>query len=260
MPGYREKIKMTTIKFGSLGLAACVCLTLGGTAIAQDKAADRYTYVTYSVCDLAQQERADEIFEQVQKGVFESAVADGTIQGYGWLKHHTGGKWRRATYFGANSVQAVLDAQKKTGDQMDAKNKKLGDEFSKICSSHDDYIWRTVAGNVGAVARGGAAFSVYYVCDQNREDQADALVTQVFGPIYDKMVADGKLKSWGWNEHIVGGQYRRLATISAADVPALMTARAAIVEVFIDNPLGKTFTEICGDHTDYMWEITSQSP
>lgn len=251
---------MRTTKSRTLGLAACLSFLLGGVAFAQDKPADRYTYVTYSACDLTLQDRADEIFEQVQKGVYEAAVADGTINGYGWLKHHTGGKWRRAVYFGATSVQALLDAQKKTGDQMDAKNKKLGDEFSKICNSHDDYIWSTIAGNIGTVARGGAAFSVYYVCDQGREEQADALVSQVFAPIYDKMVAEGKIKSWGWNEHIVGGQYRRLATISAADVPALMTARAAIVEAFDGNPLGDTFTDICGDHTDYMWEITSQSP
>ena len=133
-------------------------------------------------------------------------------------------------------------------------------EFGSICSSHDDYIWRRVAGNIGTVSRGGAAFSTYYVCDQNREDEADALVKQVFAPVYDKMVSEGKLKSWGWNEHIVGGSYRRLATFSGADMKSLMEARAAIVKTFDDNALGKTFTGICGDHTDYMWEIKSQAP
>lgn len=251
---------MMTTKSGALGLAACLSFLLGGMAFAQDKPAEQFIYATYSMCDLTQQERADEIFAEVQKGVYEAGVADGTLNSYGWLAHHTGGKWRRAVYFGADSVQAVIDAQKKLGDQMDAKNKKLGDEFSKICNSHDDYIWRRVAGNIGTVARGGAAFSTYYVCDQGREAEADALVTQVFAPVYDKMVADGKLKSWGWNEHIVGGSYRRLATISATDVKSLMEARDSVVEAMIDNPLGDTFTEICGDHTDYIWEITSQSP
>ncbi len=251
---------MTMTKFGAAGLAACLCLMLGGPALSQEKAAERFTYVTYFACDVTQQERADEIFAEVQKPIYEAAIADGTIQGYGWLAHHTGGKWRRATYFGASSVQGLLDAQKKIGDQVDAKNEKLGTEFGKICNSHDDYIWRTAAGNIGTVARGGAAFSTYYVCDQGRESEADALVTQVFAPVYDKMVADGKIKSWGWNEHIVGGSYRRLATISATDVKSLMEARDAVVQSMIDNPLGDTFTGICGDHTDYIWEITSQNP
>lgn len=245
---------------GAVLLPACACLLFSGAAAAQDEKAERYTYVTYHVCDMSQQERASEIFDELQKPLYEAAVADGTINGYGWLEHHTGGKWRRAVYYGAGSVQALIDAQKKIGDQADAKNKKLGEEFSRICSSHDDYIWRTVAGNIGTVARGGASFSTYYVCDQGRETEADALVTQVFGPVFDKMVADGKLKSWGWNEHIVGGSYRRLATLSGTDMKAVLEARDAVVEAMIDNPLGSTFTGICGDHTDYMWEIVSQSP
>jgi hypothetical protein len=233
-----------------------------GAAFAQEKPAERYTYVTYSVCDLSQQERADEIFAQVQKPIYDAAVADGTINGYGWIAHHTGGKWRRALYFGAGSVQALLDAQDTIGEKVDAgmKSKKVVGEFARICNSHDDYIWHTVAGNIGTVARGGAAFSVYYVCDQNRETQADELVKRVFAPVYDKLVADGKLKSWGWNEHIVGAQYRRLETYSATDMKAVLEARAKIIEAIDDDPLGETFTDICDSHADYMWEITSQSP
>ncbi|MGQ0384776.1 MAG: hypothetical protein ACT4UP_08880, partial [Gammaproteobacteria bacterium] len=104
------------------------------------------------------------------------------------------------------------------------------------------------------------AFSVYYVCDQNREAQADELVKRVFAPVYDKLVAEGKLKSWGWNEHIVGSQFRRLETYSATDMKAVLEAREAIIAALQDDPLGETFTEICGSHADYMWEITSQSP
>jgi hypothetical protein len=247
---------------GAIALQAGLCLLATTAALAQDPPAERYTYVTYHVCDLAQQERADEIFAQVQKPAYDAAVAAGTINGYGWIAHHTGGRWRRALYFGAGSVQALLDAQQKIGDSIDGnpKNEKLSAEFAKICNAHDDYIWRTVAGNIGTVARGGAAFSVYHVCDQNREDEADSLVKHVFAPVYDKLVADGKLMSWGWNEHIVGAQFRRLETFSAADMKAVLEARAAIIAAFEEEPLGETFTGICGSHADYMWEITSQSP
>lgn len=241
-------------------LPVCVCVLASGTAMSQDEPAERFTYVTYHVCDLDRQERADEIWEQLQKPIHDAAVQDGTINGYGWIEHHTGGKWRRGAYFGAGSMRALLDAQKKLGDQADEKNEKLGEEFVSICKSHDDYIWRTVAGNIGTVARGNAAFSTYFVCDQGREAEADALVEQVFASVYDKMVTDGKLKSWGWNEHIVGGSFRRLATISATDINALMEARDAVVQALIDHPLGTTFTDICDDHVDYMWEITAQSP
>jgi hypothetical protein len=74
------------------------------------------------------------------------------------------------------------------------------------------------------------------------------------------MVADGKLMTWGWNEHIVGGDYRRLSTISAVDVKSLLEARAALVEALQDNPAGDTLTDVCPSHADYIWEIKSQAP
>jgi hypothetical protein len=261
MPGYKGE-NMKIMKSGAWAIPACVCLLASAAASAQEQAAERYIYATYSYCDFSKQERYDEIFDQVQKPVLEAAMKDGTISTYSYLGHQTGGQWRRASVHGAGSVQALLDAQKKMGDQQDAneKNKKLGAESSAICPSHDDYIWRSVAGNVGTVGRGGAAFSTYFVCDQTRESQADALVTGMLAPVYDKMVADGKLKSWGWLEHIVGGKYRRLATISATDVKALMAARASLIEALEDNPAGDLLTSICGEHTDYIWEIKSQAP
>ena len=75
------------------------------------------------------------------------------------------------------------------------------------------------------------------------------------------MVADGKLMTWGWNEHIVGGEYRRLATMSAADMKAAHGgARCARGSARQDNPAGDMVTDICPSHADYMWEIKSQAP
>jgi hypothetical protein len=245
---------------GAIGLQACLFLIVTGTAQAEDKPVEAFTYATYHVCDIAKQERADAIFEQLQKPIYDAAVADGTITNYGWLVHHTGGKWRRGMYFGASSIQGLLDAQDKIGNQIDAKNEKLVTEFGQICNSHDDYIWHRIAGNVGTVARGGAAFSVYSVCDASREEQADALVTQVFTPMFDKFVADGKLKTWGYIEHVVGGSIRRTLTMSATDMKTLMATRAEVIDTVLDNPLGEVFTDICGDHADYMWDIKFANP
>jgi hypothetical protein len=224
-----------------------------GTASAQEQ--QSYTYATYFYCDVAQQERADEIVGQLDKPIFDAAVAGGSATAWGWLKHHTGGKWRRVQFYAAPSIDALLAVQKKVNDEADAtaKGKALGEEFGGACKSHDDYIWRSVAGNVGTT-RGPAAFSVYYICDSSREDQADALVKRVFAPVYDKMVADRKLTSWGWMEHIVGGEYRRLATMTAKDMSSLIAARSALVAAFQDDPLSGVLDDICGSHADYMWE------
>lgn len=251
---------MTKSMTGAILLQAGLFLLCGGTAYAEDKAPESYVYGTYSVCDLAKQDRSDEIYAQLDKPILDAAIADKSINSYGLYAHQTGGRWRRLQYTTASSIEALLDAQKKMADQADAANKKLGQEYATICNAHDDYIWRRVAGSAGSVAPGGAAFSTYYVCDGTREAQADSLVEQVFAPVYDKLVADGKLKSWGWLEHIVGGQYRRVATMGATDLKALMAARGEIVQAFTDNAAGDAFTDICDAHTDYIWTVKYSNP
>jgi len=251
---------MMQFRTGAIALQACLFLGVAAAAQAQDKPADVYIYGTYQVCDLAKQDRSDEIFGQLDKPILDAAVADKTIGSYGLYAHHTGGNWRRLSFTTASSMQALLDAQKKIGDQADAANKKLGQEYASICNSHDDYIWHRLAGSAGTSSPGGVAFSTYYVCDGTREAQADALVEQVFAPVYDKMVADGKLKSWGWLEHIVGGKYRRVATMGASDLNSLMAARGEIVQVFTDNAAGDAFTDICDSHTDYIWNVKHNKP
>ena len=238
-------------------LVAIACLSTA--ALAQDEE-ETYIYSTYYYCDVTQQDRADEIIESVDKPIYDAAVEDGTITGWGWLAHHTGGKWRRIQYHSAGSVVALLAAQEAIGEKLDASGR--GDELGKICNSHDDYIWHGVTGSGGSVLgsdRGKVGLSAYYVCD-SREAAADELVKTVFAPIYDSQVGDGKLISWGWSEHIVGGKYRRLATMTAADWSSLFAARANIIEAASDSELGREFSDICDSHADYLWEIRHENP
>jgi hypothetical protein len=236
---------------------ACLCAPASEAA---EAAAETYIYATYHYCDSSRQEEADAIVAGLDQPINAAAVADGTITSWGWMAHHTGGQWRRAEYFTAPSIEALLAAQEKLGDATEAKDKKAGQAFGDICKSHDDYIWRSVAGNDRGARRGTAAFSSYFVCDYTREAQADALVKRVIGPMHDKLVADGMLVSWGWNEHIVGAEYRRLATMTAKDFPTLMKARDALVEAMNADPLAALFDEICDSHADYMWEIKARAP
>ena len=239
---------------GAAALQCCVLLVAAGTAQAADEPAETFVYGTYSVCDLAGQDRADEIFMQVDKPIYDAAVADGTLSSYSYYAHHTGGKWRRGLFLVGPSINALLDAQQKLNEQFEKADADLNTEAAQICNEHEDYIWRSVAGKTGKGEPGKAVFSVYFVCD-SRESQADAIVEQVFAPVYDKMVDDGKLASWGYLEHIVGGHVRRIATMSAADMKSLMAARSEINQALTDNPLGDTFTGICSAHEDYMWNV-----
>jgi hypothetical protein len=252
------------IGIGSVLAVAALLLATG--VAAQQEPQRPYVYGIYFECDVARQELADEIFELAYLPAFEAAVGDGTITSFGWLAHHTGGKWRRVLYHSSPDMDSLLGALEKVNGAIDEKYPELGRAFSEVCGTHEDYIWQAVAGSRGAdvaVPRGDIGFSVYLQCDMDREPRADELVSTVFAPVYNRQVAAGRLASWGWMEHVVGGRWRRIVTMTANDEASLMAARAAIIEEITTGSLeeaGREFDSICSSHQDYIWTIQHEKP
>lgn len=233
------------------------------TALAQDEEETpvSYSYATYHYCDTAKQERMDEIVAEIHAPIYNKAVEDGEITGWGWLAHATGGKWRRVQVHAAPSLDALLDALESINGKIREADEEAWVEAGQICNSHDDYIWQTQAGT-GLTNRGKVGFSVYYVCDEALEDQADEIVKNEIGAILDRYVAEDKFATWGWLSHWVGGKYRRLQTMTAADHKSLLAARNELIEDLYgeEGAPGRKFTEICGSHADYMWDIQIWNP
>jgi hypothetical protein len=251
---------------GSFAILALLVLAMApGSATAQaEESPTSFVYATYSVCDLAEQWRLDALVEGAQAKVYDAAVADGKIDAWGHLAHHTGGEWRRVTYHTSSSLDALLDASDAIFEKVNQEHPRAAAEYSRICSAHEDYIWKWIAGsgNQPVQERGAAGFSVYRVCDSSKEERADELVKQVFAPVYDRLAKEGKLASWGWMQHWVGGEYRRLETMTAADHKTLLATRDAIItELREKHPEAlDEFSAICGSHQDYMWDIVMEKP
>jgi hypothetical protein len=244
-------------------LLALMLVPLAATA-QEEEAAPPYVYGTYFECDVNDQWRADEIAKSLFAPVYDAAVDDGTILGWGYLGHHTGGKWRRVLWHAAADTDKLLDASDAVSDKIQETNARANQEFGKICDTHEDYIWRfsTGSGEQAIQERGEAGFSAYYVCDMSKQDRADELLKEVFEPVYNRQVTEGNLISWGWMEHWVGGKYRRLETMTAVDHKTLLKARDAAIEEFTDKHKEATdeFDSICGSHSDYMWNILMEKP
>jgi len=255
-------MKVIRIMAAAIGLTA---LTLASVAQEEeDGGPTAFTYATYFYCDGGPLSRADEIIA-ADADRMNGFVEDGTISAWGWLAHHTGGKWRRALYYQAGSMDALLDAGTamqggNDDDEDDDDGADDGASFGKICPTHEDYIWSADKGS-NSDKRGAAGFSVYHVCDSNREERADEIVDAHVAPILDQMVEDGKLTSWGWSSHVVGGRFRKLQTMTAPDMKSLLKARGeAIGAIYSENnEAGTEFTDICGPHVDYMWNIQLES-
>lgn len=246
----------------------CVTLVLLSavpmTVLAQgeeDAAPKGYIYATYFYCDASKSDRADEIVKQINAADFDKAVKDGAINSWGWLSHHTGGLWRRLQYYTAPTLNDLLDGQEATQGDPDDDEKTLAAEFGSICPQHEDYIWEQESGNFSG-ERGAAGFSVYYICDEAREERADEIWANDFAPVLDKFVEDGKFTSWGWASHWVGGKFRRLQTLTGTDHKSLLAARGELIDAMYgdDNEAGAEFTGICGSHEDYLWDIELETP
>ena len=245
-----------TLFIAILGLVISAPATL--MAEEEEKAADSYIYATYFNCDVSTQEQADELVKANTAPVYDAAVADGTITQWGWLAHHTGGKWRRLQFHGSDTIAGLFKAQETIGERITAAQGDSPDGFSKICGAHDDYIWKGEAGSAAGTKRGPAGLSVYHVCDIAKEGRADEIVKKVFAPVFDKAVADGKIASWGWSSHLVGGKYRRLGTTTGANYADLVMAQGDIIRSLYgdgDNAEANEFSTICTSHSDYLWDI-----
>lgn len=234
------------------------------TAMAQDEESSRFTYATYFHCDTSKEDAADALMER-DAPIIDGLVEDGTILGWGWLSHHTGGSWRRIRYHVADSAEGAIAALTAMGDavtEVHGEDDAAGDAFSEACPRHDDYLWHVEAGSVGEEQRGDVGFSVYHYCDINREERADEIVSEHIAPILDKMVEDGKLTTWGWASHVIGGRVRRLQTMTAADMGALLSARQEAIDTIYaeDDKAGEEFSDICGEHVDYIWNIVHEKP
>jgi hypothetical protein len=240
--------------------ASLVLTTVSFACLAQEEeeqAPTVFTYATYFSCEGGKPSRADEIIAADAERM-DGLVEDGLISGWGWLQHHTGGRWSRISYYQAASMDALLDAYDGIGEGRD---EATAVEFSQICNAHDDYIWQVENGSRGDT-RGAAGFSVYHTCDITREERADEIIAEHVAPILNGLVEDGKLTSWGWSSHVVGGKYRKLQTMTAADHKTLLAARGeAISAIYGDeNEAGAELVGICGPHADYMWNILNETP
>lgn len=252
-------MKIIKIMAAAIGLTA---LTLACVAQEEeDEGPIAYTYASYFYCTGGPASRVDELVAE-DADRMNGFVEDGTISAWGWLAHHTGGRWQRAFYYQADSIDALLDAGDSIqGDADDADDEEDdGMTFGQVCPSHDDYIWQVDNGS-GGDTRGAAGFSVYHVCDQNREERAGELVDEYIAPILNQFVEDGKLTSWGWSTHVVGGRFRALQTFTAPDMKSLMQTRGEIISTVYaeESEAGTEFSEICGPHVDYLWDIQLES-
>jgi hypothetical protein len=210
----------------------------------------------YFRCSTADEGEADFIMNEVFEDVFESHVESGELIGWGWVEHLTGGAWRRISTMTASDPTAAWDAWGSIVEEITDDHPNAWHRFNEICPSHDDYIWNVQAvsdnENVGTTPDTWA--STYWVCDATDEPRADELMQQMT-PAFDKHIAAGNIGGWGWYEHLVGGRFRRLLTLTEGEAVNILEGREMVVaELRAEHADAlEEFGNICGSHVDYIW-------
>jgi len=244
----------------------CVLFVLGlipVTGSAQDEdGPSAFSYATYYVCDVATQGNMDNVVETNEIAVFDKWVEDGKLMAWGYLTHFTGGRWRRAQYHVSPTMEDALRNQSEIFQEIYADNREGGQARAEACEAHDDYIWAINQGSTPGSARGDVGLSVYFVCDVADQGRADEIFAETYAPKLDEMKEDGDITSWSWQSHVLGGEYRRLQTISGNDYATVNAARFETVQhVNRTYPeLGREFSKICNGHIDYLWDIVHEAP
>lgn len=229
---------------------------------AQDNAPASFTYVTYYVCDVATQGNMDNVVETNEKAVFDQWVEDGKLIAWGYLSHFTGGRWRRAQYHVSPTMDGALGTQSDIFQEVYADNREGGQARGEACEAHDDYIWSQNQGSAAGTDRGDVSLSVYHICAIADQNRADEIFAEIYAPQFDEMIEGGRIGSWGWQSHVLGGRFRRLQTVTGEDYAAVNAARFETVQsANQEHPeLAREFSQICNAHVDYLWDIVHEAP
>ncbi len=249
-----------------LAFAVALCALLAPRTASSQQEPTPMVHVIYYRCDQSKESRADEIVRQTLAPIFDVHMQSGHISAWGWLSHRAGGNWRRVLYWIAPGRDALLDATDRITEDLNRDHAAAALELASVCPSHDDYIWRSVAGSEGPVDVGldrpVASLSTYYECDATGEARADTLVMEAFAPIFARHVEADHIDGWTWLAHDVGGKLRRLAVFDGPNHKAILNARDMIIADLAGeaaDAIGE-FSRICSTHVDYLWNIAISRP
>lgn len=244
----------------SLLLLAAATLPLSG--LADNHATPKtYVYITYLDCT-GSTSTVDHLVESTFAPMYDAAIEAGGISSWGWLTHHTGGTWDRAVYFAGENLDKLLASLDGLNNEITANQGGLARAVAQACPQHVDYIWVSAAGpdaRPAPEARGDAGVSIYLTCDQSRERRLDQLFTENLAPLLDAEVKSGRLVSWGWFRHYIGGTHTRLLTYTG-ETPASTIAAVDRTLGTFSMTRGRQMNEmhdICQLHEDYVWLIRS---
>lgn len=113
---------------------------VGGTAVTDQRGAAGFSL--YLECDMAREERADELVKEVFAPVYNRHLGEGGLVSWNWLTHDVGGEYRRLLIMGAQDHKTLMRKRAEIIEELGARRTERAlREFNSICHTHQDYMW-----------------------------------------------------------------------------------------------------------------------
>lgn len=249
--------------FAAVGLALTLAVTT--TPLGAQEADQSFIYASYYQCDPGSVGDAVQNVRENWSPVVQDHMDAGHVTAWGALTHSTGNEWSLVLYHVGTDLDEIGAAIQSAVSRYNSENPEASAQFSDACSSHEDYVWVSDMSSGPPAEQGAdraeAAMSVYWVCDEGREAVADLIFESVMAEALNEQVEAGLMNGWSWNEHYLGGKYRRLLATDGPDHASLLEARNNMIEAMGENPgLAAAFSEVCNGHQDNLYDIEISEP
>lgn len=246
----------------SASVLAMLC-ALHAAPLAAQQDDQMYIYGIYFQCAPGSVDDAVQSIRDHWTPSMTEHVDAGDLSAHGALTHSTGNEWSLVLYHVGSDLNAVTEAVQSGGSYEE--NPEASAAFDEACPTHEDYVWTTSLSSEpvaeAAADRAEAAMSVYWVCDEGKEAAADLIFESVMADAWNEQVEAGLVNSWSWNEHYLGGKYRRLLAIDGPDHASLLEARTNVIEAGAESPgLMSVFSDVCNGHQDNLYDVQISLP
>jgi hypothetical protein len=194
------------LKKRSLAIGLAVLLCLAGGALAQDQDQDSYIWINFLTAQPGQGDALTQLLIEEDTKTFDPLVESGAAVGWGVAMpvvhdedvSFTHVEW--ISFVGWAGADAFMGKfmemqQAKSEEQRKAEAEKW--ETLRVRGSHYDSINRSIHVGQAQGGRPGYIHLGYYTAKVGKMDDAKSFYDDVAVPVYDKLVADGKILNYG---------------------------------------------------------------
>jgi hypothetical protein len=119
--------------------------SIGLVSVAQESAAEPQSYTVYTEaykCDWSRHAEADAIYERVLQPAVESALKDGVILGWAYMKRALGDEWSRVLTLRFENGRDIFEIRKELRSRVVTEEANELNDFFKVCGPHRENIYR----------------------------------------------------------------------------------------------------------------------